>query len=172
MKVVRLLSLVALSAATFWVTSSLIARDKVKRGALARTTGIVRPAEEAIHINPQGASVHPHSMAEITLVSMDAIVHGRQVIISQTAHVVERVGGTLYMWHLQVSGDRSFDRFYRQQVFPPVPGGLQPEFHDMVDLPPGDYQVRVILHRVPPGFHGDLRELRGGVSGFKMITVE
>ena len=133
------------------------------------------------------------SLTETTLLQMEATGAARQVIVSESVHIMDKSKAS-YVWAIRVYRDRSdepgqpvkklsqrllSERYYLNQVFQ-VPGDemqMTTSFREAFELEPGVYFVELGLHRIRPNF--DLRGLNnesvkqfvGRVSNIKRVVV-
>ena len=132
--------------------------------------------------------------ADLTLLQMDAKANGRNVVVSQSVHVLEKIPDASYVWALRVyqfatelprqpatKAPRKLllERYYLNQIFH-VPANvmqIRPTFSEALVLEPGVYFIQVTLHRVRPDV--DVRQLteesvkqsNAGVTGMKRIVI-
>jgi hypothetical protein len=141
-----------------------------------------------------GAFMRSSVGSEAAFVSMDAIVHGRQVGVSQTVHLLEKSPNISYVWVLRVyreptdplggavaRASRTLldERFYTHQLFH-VPADvieMKPTFTESLELAPGTYLIQVGLNRIPANTdprtldREGLRKLKNAVSGGNLVVV-
>jgi len=217
---IKVAMLVVLGFLAFWATSSIVAQTRSARtrrdsqqiadsqGGKPSTTPPMGwtvtqtrrvNANEPVPDKPNAqellaAFVRSSVGGEATLLQMDATTNGRQVVVSESAHILEKSPDASYVWALRVYrgankqpgqapkklADRLMsEHYYVNQIFQ-VPADLmqmKPTFKETFELEPGVYHVQVSLERIRPNF--DLRQLndenikqfKGGVSGIKRIVI-
>ena len=100
-----------------------------------------------------------------TLLNMDATTNGRQVTISQSVRVLEKIPNASRVWVLRIFRDTAaepgqqskkrqqvpvLERCYTNQLFhvPADAVEMRPTFREAVELEPGAYLIRVSLIRM------------------------
>lgn len=192
----KVLLLVVLGLLTSWATSSIVAQTKSARTTSgSQQTGarqapaapaqipivstVVQPVRDA-GANMQAANdrnpqevfdefLRSSVLAETTLLQMEATATGRQVVVSEAVHIMDKSPKASYVWALRVYRGQSeepgqpvktlperllSEHYYVDQTFQ-VPGDemqMKPTFREVLELEPGVYYVEVSLHRIRPTF--------------------
>jgi hypothetical protein len=212
---IKLILLVVLGVLTCWTTSGLIARTKAARAKRPAqqdrnappVVSTVLQSVRKVEINGEAAVVqdrNPQEVldafrrlpanAETTLLQMDATTNGRNVVVSQSVRVLEKIPDASYIWSLRVyqlateqprraatkpARKLLLERYYLNQIFH-VPANvtqMTPTFREGLELEPGVYHIHVTLHRLGPTIdvrqltEAGVREFKDGVTGFKRIVI-
>jgi hypothetical protein len=209
--------LVVLAFFTSWITSSIVAQTKIGRFHRASSQdrenqkpNAVAPLGISTEIsnakaggNAQGPKVRTpqevvdeflrfSAQSEATLSKkLEARINGRQVVVSQTVHVLEKSPNASYVWVLRVyrelhdpSGrgqarEPVLERYYTNQAFQ-VPANvveMKPSFTETLVLEPGVYFVRVSLNRMRPGdglgpvTDESVKQAQDGVSDVTKVVI-
>jgi hypothetical protein len=216
----KVLGLVALGVLTSWATRAIVAQTKSARtavasrlaaapqaGAAAARPPMVSTAVQSVRESgpnlpaanvrtPQEVFdqfVRSTMLAETTLLGMEATGAARQVIVSESVHIMEKSKAS-YVWALRVYRGPSdqpgqppkklserllSERYYFNQVFQ-VPGDemqMTTSFREAFELEPGVYFVEVGLHRIRPNFdlqglnNESVKQFKSRVSDIKRVVV-
>jgi len=184
---IKLLTLVAISVATFFVTSSVLARGKHRRasGAIAATAAD-GPAGLAgmISKNPAPARGINTSYASGAMHWIKIETVGNSVHIMASASIRDIRPGVTYVWFVRVlhpnTGKVVFEKRYDDQIFGMPPEmEMKPTFEDRIDLPlePGSYKVELVAFHVMPGEglavlnDAKIARFRRGPAGSAMAAI-
>jgi hypothetical protein len=112
-------------------------------------------------------------------------VNGRTVVITGQAEIEDGTGENKYLWLVRIYEANHLktlvkEHHYFNQVFQVEGGHAFPTFADQVDLPPGRYQVQLILYARALGFdlartqpEEDLKKtFEGSLTHAHEVTVE
>lgn len=185
---VKLMALVLLGVFTSLVTSSILAQvQKPKKrpapqnrlrqsSALpARSAprgSVVKRSEVRVDRNdlpvPPGMPIRKSdssfALAHFRVPDMEVTTEGRLVTIAARAYIMDKRQNSEYMWGLRVHKGRRLgnvvsERPYSHQKFRKLAElEATPTFTEQIQLPPGTYQLQVILYDLPVGF--DLSRLK------------
>jgi hypothetical protein len=209
----KLVLLVILGGLTCWTTSSIVGRTKAARAKRpSQQDGKAPPVVSSVitsvvevngnppvahDLNPQevlDAFLRLPADADVTLLQMDATANGRNVVVSQSVQVLEKIPDASYLWALRVYhlpteqprqpatkpvGKLLLERYYLNQIFhvPAHVMQMRPTFREALVLEPGEYIIKVALHRIRPTVdvrqltEESLKQLDDGVTGMKVIDI-
>lgn len=215
-------ALPAVGLLAVWSASSIVAQAKFtgtnggagQTGEAKRSNQVARPPTigttletvrvadagmpGAVKTDPQAAFEEfvrsPSVLANANLLQMEATTDGRRVIVSESAHIMEKSPDASYVWAVRVYRDGRklpgqpvrplserllSEHYYLDQVFKVPAASMQmtPTFKDSFALEPGVYHVQVTLHRVRPNFDArqltpqTMKQFKSRVGGIQRVVV-
>ena len=170
-----------------WIATNAIQAQGDKKRPVAATTAYQGGLKEGLTVAelpnltqsafPTHASMfHPKIASKFHLKDESLEVTGNNALIHASVDLMSRYRSRQYIWYLQVrnmdTGQIIVDMPYLHQVFSvPSSGVMNPQFDEVLTLPPGNYQSVLTMNKLPDGV--EIQSLPENVQKamFAMITV-
>jgi hypothetical protein len=183
---VKLAVLLSVIFATWFVTSSLVAKQQKtqqQKRNLAKSPPFARETAARGAPSPKPVGTPIKATYECRLLAFDVNVQGGQVKVSSSVALTDRIGDKTYLWRLKVSQEGMpepiVDVPYVGQMFAIHQSGqMSPTFAETINLPPGKHMVSLSLYGMPHGYDISLlkdettAQWASVVRGVKKIEVK